>query len=215
VRCLDPVAVALRAAFVTAMSGRIKTLEDRPPVSGGEIAALAIAAGQLDAAVAGGGAYRPALDRVRALAQDDAAIVREIVVLDPRADKGVPTVTQLAAGFADIAPKLSTTSPEAEASWTERLRQKTMSLVKMRPVGKDGARSPVTRAERALEKGDLKAAVAAVDGLSGPIDAWRKDAERRIAADAALAAIRARVADLLPAEVTDSKAASKSGQRAP
>lgn len=205
---------ALRSS-VTAMSGRIKTLEDRPPVSGGEIAALAIAVGQLDSAVAGGGAYRPALDRVRALAEDDAAIVREIVVLDPRAGKGVPTVTQLAAGFADIAPKLSTTSPEAEESWAERLRQKTMSLVKMRPVGKDGARSPVTRAERALARGDLKAAVASVDGLSGPIDAWRKDAELRIAADAALAAIRARVADLLAAEATGSKAASKSGQRAP
>ncbi len=205
---------ALRSS-VTAMSARIKTLEDRPPVSGGEIAALAIAVGQLDAAVAGGGAYRPALDRVRALAEDDAAIVREIVVLDPRAGKGVPTVTQLAAGFADIAPKLSTTSPETEESWAERLRQKTMSLVKVRPVGKDGARSPVTRAERALARGDLKAAVAAVEGLSGPIDAWRKDAELRVAADAALAAIRARVADLLAAEAADSKAASKSGQRAP
>lgn len=205
---------ALRSG-VTAMSGRIKALEDRPPVSGGEIAALAIAAGQLDAAVAGGGAYRPALDRVRALAEDDATIVREIVVLDTRAGKGVPTVTQLAAGFAEIAPKLSAAAPEAEESWTERLRQKTMSLVKMRPVGKDGARSPVTRAERALARGDLTAAVAAVDGLSGPIEAWRKEAAARLAADAALAAIRARVADLLAAEATDSKAASKSGQRAP
>ncbi len=205
---------ALRSG-VTAMSGRIKALEDRPPVSGGEIAALAIAAGQLDAAVAGGAGYRPALDRLRALAEEDAAIVREIVVLDPRAGKGVPTVTQLAADFARIAPDLSATSPEAEASWTERLRQKTMSLVKMRPVGKDGERSPVTRAERALVQGDLKAAVAAVDGLAGPIDAWRKEAEARLAADAALAAIRARVADLLAAEATGPKAGSKSGQRAP
>lgn len=201
---------ALRSG-VTAMSGRLKALEDRPPVSGGEIAALAIAAGQLESSVADGGAYRPALDRVRALAEDDAAIVREIVVLDPRAGKGVPTVTQLAAGFAKIAPKLSTTLPEAEESWTERLRQKTMSLVKMRPVGEDGARSPVTRAERALAGGDLKAAVAALDGLAGPIEAWRKDADARLAADAALVAIRARVADLLAAEAT----ASKSGQRAP
>lgn len=205
---------ALRSG-VTAMSGRIKALEDRPPVSGGEIAALAIAAGQLDSSVAGGGAYRPALDRMRALAEEDAAIVREIVVLDPRAGKGVPTVTQLAAGFAEIAPELSTTSPEAEESWTERLRQKTMSLVKMRPVGKDGVRSPVTRAERALARGDLKAAVAAVDGLAGPIDAWRKEAEARLAADAALAAIRARVSDLLAAEATGPTTGSKSGQRAP
>jgi len=207
--------VAALRSGVTAMSGRIKALEERPPVSGGEIAALAIAAGQLDAAVAGGAAYRPALDRLRALAKEDAAIGREIDVLAPGAGKGVPTVTQLAAGFAGIAPDLSETSPEAEASWTERLRQKTMSLVKMRPVGKDGARSPVTRAERALAQGDLKTAVAAVEGLAGPVDAWRKEAQARLAADAALAAIRARVADLLAAEATGPKTGSKSGQRAP
>lgn len=196
---------------MTAMGDRIKALEDRPPVSGGEIAALAISAGQLEAAVAGGGGYRPALDRMRSLAEDDAAIVREIAVLDPRAAKGVPTLAQLAAAFAEIAPKLTTAPAEAEPGWTERLRQKTLSLVKMRPIGKDGARSPVTRAERALARGDLKAAIAAVDGLSGPVAAWRSDADARLAADAALAAIRARVADLLAVEA----AASKPGQNKP
>jgi uroporphyrinogen-III synthase len=200
---------------MTAMSDRIKALEDRPPVSGGEIAALAIAAGQLDSAVAGGVGYRPALDRLRALAEDDAAIVKEIAILDPRAGKGVPTLTQLAAAFAEIAPKLTAAPAGAEPGWTERLRQKTLSLVKMRPIGKDGARSPVTRAERALARGDLKAAVAAVDGLTGPVAAWRGEADARLAADAALAAIRARVADLLAVEATASKSGLKSGQRTP
>lgn len=205
---------ALRDGMTT-MSERIKVLEDRPPVSGGEIAALAISAGQLDSAVAGGGGYRPALDRMRALAEDDAAIVKEIAVLGPRAGKGVPTLIQLAAAFAEIAPKLTVAPAEAEPGWTERLRQKTLSLVKMRPIGKDGARSPVTRAERALARGDLKAAVAAVDGLTGPVAAWRGEADARLAADAALAAIRARVADLLAVEATASKSGSKSGQRTP
>ena len=200
---------------MTAMSDRIKVLEDRPPVSGGEIAALAISAGQLDSAVAGGVGYRPALDRLRALAEDDAAIVKEIAILDPRAGKGVPTLTQLAAAFAEIAPKLTAAPAGAEPGWTERLRQKTLSLVKMRPIGKDGARSPVTRAERALARGDLKAAVAAVDGLTGPVAAWRGEADARLAADAALAAIRARVADLLAVEAMASKSGSKSGQRTP
>ncbi len=196
---------------VTALSGRIKTLEDRPPVSGGEIAALAIAAGQLEAAVAGGGGYRPALDRLRTMAAEDTAIVKHIVLLDPRADTGVPTPTRLAAGFADIAPKLSAPSSEAEPGWTERLRQKTLALVKMRPIGEDGAQSPVTRAERALARGDVKAAVAALEGVAGPLAAWRADAEARIAADAALAAIRTRVADLLAADA----ASAEPGQRAP
>lgn len=203
---------ALRDGMTT-MSDRIKALEDRPPVSGGEIAALAISAGQLDSAVAGGGGYRPALDRMRALAEEDAAIVKEIAVLDPRAGKGVPTLTQLAAAFAEIAPKLTAAPAEPETGWTERLRQKTLSLVKMRPIGKDGARSPVTRAERALARGDLKAAVTAVDGLTGPVAAWRGEADARLAADAALAAIRARVADLLAVEATASKSASKSGSK--
>ena len=70
----------------------------------------------------------------------------------------------------------------------------------MRPIGEGGDASPVTRAERALAGDDLGAAVAAVDGLGGPAVAWREKAQRRLDADAAIAAVRAQIVDRLAAQ---------------
>ena len=67
----------------------------------------------------------------------------------------------------------------------------------MRPVGAQGAASPVTRGEQALVRGDLAAAVKELDAVTGPLDAWRADARRRLAVDTAVAAINAQVVDRL------------------
>jgi uroporphyrinogen-III synthase len=80
-----------------------------------------------------------------------------------------------------------------------------MRLVTVRPVGDDvrgdTAEARVARAEAALDKGDLAAAVAELDQLEGrPAEAaadWLSRAKARLGADQAVAGLRAQATDLL------------------
>ncbi|MGD8810748.1 MAG: hypothetical protein PVG24_14155, partial [Gammaproteobacteria bacterium] len=199
---------ALRAEIATlkesmsAVDARVKAIEARPPATGGKIAALAIAAGQLETALDSGRPYAGALDRLKALAAGDAAIAAALGKLANGASTGVPTVAALARDFADIAPSLTVpAASEDESGWAATLRAKAQSLINMRPVGDDGDASPVTRAERALARNDLAAAVAALDAVPGDAAAqWRTRARARLDADAAVGAVRARIVDRLASE---------------
>jgi len=205
---------ALQKAIDT-VAARTTKLERRPLISGARIAAIAIAAGQLDLAVASGEPYSAALDRMRALARDDTALQEALAPLAADAAKGVATLTALAADFARIAPRLAVDTGAPEG-WLAGLMKKARALVNMRPVGAEGERSPVTRAERALAVHDLAGAVAALAPVGGEAVAWRKAAERRLAASRSLAAMQARVAVLLAREAAkteDEKAAG--GGKAP
>jgi uroporphyrinogen-III synthase len=195
----DEVAALRRAAG--AMEERVTALETRRPVTGERIAALAVSAGQLESALDNGQPYAAALDRLKALADGDPAVVAAVAALDAWARQGVPTTARLTQRFAEIAPRL-TAPPTATAGdgWIEALRAKALSLVNMRPLGEAGEASPVTRAERALRQGDLAAAAGALDSVSGPAAEWQAAARSRLAADAAVAALRTRIVDLLAAE---------------
>lgn len=186
---------------VADVAARIKAIEDSPPATGEKIAALAVAAGQLETALDSGTPYAGALARLQALAAGDADIVKALAALEIGAGTGVPTMAALTRQFAEIAPKLTVTSSEAgNGSWTETLKAKALSLVNMRPVGEAGDSSPVTRAERALARNDLAAAVAAVEGVSGLAVSWRERAQRRLDANAAIAEVRSRIVERLAAE---------------
>lgn len=183
---------------VSALTTRVKALEDRPLISGERIAALAVAAGQLDSMVSAGRPYDGALARLKALASGDKAMSAAIATLGKDAETGVPTLAVLTRRFDRIAPKLAPAGqPEQAAGWLGKVREKTMSLVNMRPVGAQGAASPVTRSEQALARGDLAAAMKELDAVTGPLDTWRADAQRRLAVDAAVAAINVQVVDRL------------------
>ena len=190
-------AVTMRQS-ISALSSRLKALEDRPVISGERIAALAVTAGQLESAVNGGQAYSGPLARLRALAAGDKAMADPIAALANDADAGVPTMAALARRFDRLAPQLVASTPGGAAtSWFGKVREKAVALVNLRPVGASGSASPITRAEQALADGDLATALKVLDDVTGPTDAWRADAQRRLAANAALAKINAQVVDRL------------------
>lgn len=203
-------AVAAVRTKLADLESRLKAIETRPPATGEKIAALAVSAGQLETAVDSGKPYADPLASLKALAEDDATITDALAKLDAGAATGVPTLAALSRDFADIAPALTPPPEPAEtaetAGWTRTLRDKALSLVNMRPIGEGGETSPVTRAERALARDDLGAAVAAVDGLGGPAVAWREKARLRLDADAAVAAVRAQIVDRLAAQARASTA---------
>jgi hypothetical protein len=192
------------------IGGRVKAIEDRPPATGEKIAALAVSAGQLESAVISGQPYAGALESLRALAAGDAPIQQSLVKLEAGAKTGVPTAAALSRQFSAIAPKLMTPAAAETGGWAETLRAKAMSLINMRPVGDAGDASPVTRAERALARNDLASAAAALDGMSGPAVSWREMAQRRLDADAALAAVRAHIVERLAAETRAGAASAAS-----
>ncbi|MPY72952.1 MAG: hypothetical protein GEU87_01715 [Alphaproteobacteria bacterium] len=193
--------VAALRRSTAAMEERVKTLETRRPATGERIAALAVAAGQLESVLDGGRPYGDALESLKALAAGDQPIGGAAAALDVWAKTGVPTMADLTRRFEALAPKLrAPAEARAGGGWTDTLRAKALALVNMRPLGTAGESSPVTRAERALARSDLASALAALEGVSGPADAWLADARNRLGADTAIAALRARIVERLAAE---------------
>ena len=207
--------IAALGETLAALGDRVAALEARPRGGGAQVAALAVATGQLESAVFHGLPYRAQLDRLRGLAAGDEAMTAPLAALDARADAGVPSSAMLAKRFARIAPDLAPPKPKSESGgWLPRLRDKTMALIRMRPVGEEGESSPITRAERAVAREDLPAAIVALKGVGGPAEEWLAAAASRIAAEKSLNALRKRLADMLVAEAA-AEGPSDSGPKPP
>ncbi len=174
------------------LESRLGRLEERSRGGSDRAAALALALGQLEAAVLSGRPYAAALERMRRLGEGMPRLLSVLASLETGAEKGVPTRAALFQRFAEIAPRLA-----GEASFSggtqllDRVLKRIGSVVALRRVDENaGDVSPVTRAERAVARGDLAAAVAALDGLGGPAGDWVGAARRRLAAEAALEALQ-------------------------
>jgi len=165
-------------------------------------AALIVALGQLQSALSDDGAFASELRTVQDIAKTDQGMWDRVSpvmdVLSPFADAGVPTPSQLAAGFpgtqiaraaeADIAGSLLEDAP-----WWKRLMHRMSEVVTVRPVGGDvegdGPLERLARAEADLGEGDLAAAIHEVDGISGTAanaaSDWLQQAKARMAVDEA------------------------------
>ncbi|QDO96836.1 hypothetical protein FNB15_05900 [Ferrovibrio terrae] len=126
--------------------------------------------------------------------------------LQPFAEQPAPSTAALAARFAALAEQQRATPATADATaatdkaWWQRAVDKLSGLVSIRRTGAPDAATIDGRldlAAAALAQGDLKAAVADLDGLTlvGPLTEWREQAQARLKLDAALdaygAALRA------------------------
>ncbi len=167
-------------------------------------ALLALVASQVDSALRQGQAYDVPLQGLGALAEDD-AVKEASAALAPTAASGVPSLAELQRSFAPVASEIVHQSQAPEGGGLlGQAAGNLMRLVSVRPVGGDveGDDPParVARAEAALDKGDLAAAVAEVEALEGPAAAaadWLAQARARLAATAALDRLQSRAAELL------------------
>jgi hypothetical protein len=126
--------------------------------------------------------------------------------LAPAAASGVPSLADLRNTLAANASEIihHDRAPEGEDMLSEAAGS-LMRLVTVRPVGGDvegeSAAARVARAEAKLAEGDLAAAVAEIEQLSGPAAAaaapWLQDAKLRLDAEVALASLQTRATDLL------------------
>ncbi len=189
-------ALAAVTSETGALGARLADLEARPVQTGERIAALALAVGQVEAALNAGLSYRAALDRLRAIAPDDALVADGVIALVGRADGGIPGRVALQRRFAAIAPDIDRALADSGGDWLDRAWHSFTSLVTVRRTAGAADLSPVSRAEAALDDGDLVAAAAALAG-AGPLgaagDSWLDDLRARIAAEAAVASLYGRV----------------------
>ena len=135
--------------------------------------------------------YATELDTISALVPS----VGDLGVLPAYAEKGIPTVPDLARSFvvakegAQVA-----TAPASSGSLVDTLMASAQSLVTIKridePTTGQGPGAALARAKAALDKGDLAAAVKEVETLDGApreaFAAWLGQAHARLSADETL-----------------------------
>lgn len=189
------------AAEVSAASERAAGAEaavSRRNTADAETQALVLAAGQLRSALQGSGDFADELQAVRQLGAADPQVRDALASISPLSDTGVPTVSQLASRFEGLASEIVRAGQqEGEQPWYEKAANQVSSLVTVRRVAGEvegnSAAAIVSRAEARLEENDLEGAVAQVGMLAGPAAEtaapWLRDAQARLAADRAVAAL--------------------------
>ena len=182
---------------VTALTGRVAKLEAAlsglagaidKSVAGTKSAAAALAFANLRAAIADGRPYAAELATIKSFVPDPG----DLGPLPAYAEKGIPTVPELARSFAaskDAA--LAAASPVASGSILDRLLASAATIVKIKRVDEaatgDSPSAVLARAEALIDKGDLAASVKEVATLDGaPLQAfsvWLDQARARLGAD--------------------------------
>lgn len=165
-------------------------------------AALLLAIGQLREAVAAALPYDTELRALKALAGGNADMAPPLEALKARAAAGIPTAPVLAARLAVQAPVIvrAQVLPEQQSWWRQTLDRMASLVTIEREDGNAAGTSPaaiLARAQAALALGDLSAAAAEIEGLSGgPAEQaapWLADTKARIAANKALSELTAQV----------------------
>jgi hypothetical protein len=170
-----------------------KGLADRAPASTVQAALRVVAADRIASALASGAPYAEPLGTLTKL---DSQAQQQAAALQPFAEKGAPTVGQLAGTFKGIAASIAQARQAARtkaASESGAFRTKLLSmadgLVQVRKVDgehpADGpAAAPEEKVQAALDRGDLDAAAAAFEALPPEAKAQAGDFGTTLAARA-------------------------------
>jgi hypothetical protein len=190
-----------------ALSDRMGGAEDKLDYIGGEYqraAAMVVAIGDVDRSIAKAEPFETALESLRALGQDDPSVSSSLQALQPMAAKGVPTLLDLKASFGAVGSQILL-AEEGNATLADQVSDNLFGIINMRPAGAevegDDSRAIVARAQAKLSAGDLEGTIVELDALSEAAaeraSGWVADAKARLAADAAIADLRAHAQSLL------------------
>ena len=181
---------------VDQLDGAVRELQARRSSA----AALLLGVGQLREAVNLGLVFDAELRTVKLLAGDDADSARALDALKERAATGIAPRLVLAERFDLLAPALIRAEilPEGEG-WQRRVMDRLLSLVTIRredgSAAGTSAAAVVARAQAALTRGELAAAIAEAESLTGgpaqAAAAWTAEAKSRLAADKAVSELAA------------------------
>jgi hypothetical protein len=192
------------APQLTTLDQRIAKLEEAIPAlstaidrsaASAKSGAAAIAVANLRNAVAAGQPYAAELTAMRSLMPDPG----DLGALPSHADKGIPTVAELARNLQKIAEASAAPAPRApvDTSFLDSIIASAKSAISIRRIGDDAAGSDahavLARAETALNQGDLAAAIMEIETLATPdrdgFAGWLDDARARASANTTLTAL--------------------------
>ncbi len=184
-------------AAIESLSSRIAALDtrmsslaaaSRSSVSS-ELAKEMSALNALTAAINSGKPFSQELGAARAAIGSKAAALE---FLDQTAARGIPTVSNLAAQFTALVPKLLHKKEEG-SGFLSRLYSNATNLVQVRKIGEpqgDDPESVLARIETQLARGDLDAALSETakfpDSVKSDAAAWITEANKRRAAELAV-----------------------------
>lgn len=188
------------AHSVLALSDRVTALETtarRTMVEQSANIALLMSVSQWREAMLAGHPFTLELQTTKALA----ARVGDVTIDDSgfadAAARGVPTLADLQRQFGPAAAAAMRASavPEGTSAWYRRILDRVLSIVTVRRLDGDAAgmstAAVLARAENRLNTGDLAAAVAEMNNLTGAAataaQAWQTQAKARVAAERAAA----------------------------
>ncbi|MBY0509982.1 MAG: uroporphyrinogen-III synthase [Rhodospirillaceae bacterium] len=188
------------AHSVLALSDRVTALETtarRTMVEQSSNIALLMAVSQWREALLAGHPFALELQTTKALA----ARIGDVAIDDSGfadiAARGVPTLAELQRQFGPAAAAAMRASavPDGTSAWYRRILDRVLSIVTVRRLDGDAAgmttAAVLARAENRLNTGDLAAAVAEMDNLTGAAasaaQAWQAPAKARAAAERAAA----------------------------
>jgi hypothetical protein len=200
--------LATLATAVAELSARIVAVEKAAPaqsVADPTDSALLLTLLRIRDAVEVARPFAAEYDAFTALAQPRPEIAAAAAPLAEPAKTGVASRAVLIARLHALAGAITTAeAPPTEPDWSDRALARLRGLVTIRRIDGAGQSEPeaaVSAAERALRGGDLAAAIAALDRLTGPpaeaARPWLQMARQRLAVDAALR----RVEELLTARL--------------
>ena len=195
-------ALANLKTSLEALDTRLSHIEKSDLMTMARRAALSAAVANLMRATQGSGPFAAEYDAVAAMtpAGDPA-----LVDAKKYAASGLPTVGVLAAIFDKAAnAALDAERSASGADWWTRLWANMAALVTVRPVGEvqgDSTDSRLARAELRLKAGDLPAAVAELEPITGAartaLDSWYAQADARVKLEKSLADLNTHAAAAL------------------
>lgn len=186
--------VARLGSDLAALGQRLDKLATAAADDGRTDEALVLALGQLREAMAGSAPFVDALDAASALTRSRPEVKTVLAPLAEPAARGIPSLALLRQHFERVAGEIANANETPAAGWGPWVGEKLRSLFAARRVGTgavgDSPEAVVATAEGALQAGDLAGAVTVLGGLRGAAAAtakpWLDDAQRRLAAEAAL-----------------------------
>ncbi len=202
------------SASVAKIEQRLAALENFGAPGSGltpEAQKVVLAIGQLRELLGGSTPFAKEFAGLKSAAAKNSGIIKVIAVLEPFADKGIPTLASLRRRFADMSGKVFTSSLALEGDgWLERTVNKLSSLVTLRRTsaaassgggGGNTADAVIARVEASLAAGDLGESVAVLERLSGApatvAAPWLADARARLAAERVKAMLHVLAVSLL------------------
>lgn len=180
---------------VAEVDARLTRIETERGAFAASQSAVALAVAQIAAQARAGQTFEEALAGLRGLAAEDSEIAAILPALEGPAATGVASTAALQRDFGLIARHIDRAERLAGAEgMLEETLARLRGFVSIRRHGEGAERTAVERAEAALERGDLGAAVTAVKPLASAdprIAGWIDRAEARLAVERALDALQA------------------------